>query len=171
MKRKTILLLVVCLLSTLVTVSAQTVLLGTTGRHTAGDLYSIDPNTGAATVIGPLVGNFENTYAATGLAFDKLTGILCGSTSFQSPTGSNSLVTINLFTGAVTFIGSFSDGDTMADLTFDTTTATLYGMGSQDGNLYSIAGTISAIAFDASGTLHDVNIDLSNATGRQIWSQ
>jgi hypothetical protein len=171
MERKTLLLFVVCLLSTFVAASAQTPLLRTTNGTAAGDLYSIDPNTGAAMVIAPLVDNFTNTYAVTRLAFDNLTGVLYGSTSFQSPTGSKSLVSINHFTGAVTFIGSFSDGDTMAALTFDTTTATLYGMGSQDENLYSIMGNISAIAFDASGTLSDVNIDLGNAAGRQIWSQ
>jgi PEP-CTERM motif len=133
-----ILLFGLCFLSSLTGVFAQEVLLGTTGGAGTGTLYSIDPSTGAATGIGLLVDGTGHPYAVTGLAFDNVTGILYGSTSNRSPTASNSLVAINPSTGAVTFIGSFATSSTMADLTFDVTTTTLYGTGSADGNLYSI---------------------------------
>ncbi|HWY41467.1 MAG TPA: PEP-CTERM sorting domain-containing protein [Chthoniobacterales bacterium] len=144
MKRmRRILFLGLCLLSSLTGVLAQEVLLGTTGGA-AGDLYRIDPTTGVATEIGFLASGF-NVYAVTGLAFDNVTGILYGSTSNKSASSARSLVAIDPSTGAVTFIGAFGVGsETMADLTFDGTTATLYGTGSNDGNLYSIDVTTGA---------------------------
>jgi hypothetical protein len=155
MKRmRKILLVGLCLLSSLTGVFAQEVLLGTTaGSSPVGDLYNINPNTGAATVIGPLVDGTFNPFAVTGLAFDNVTGILYGSTSNRSATDIRSLVAIDPSTGAVTFIGAFGVGtQTMADLTFDITTATLYGTGSSDGNLYVINTTTGlATAVGSSG--------------------
>lgn len=146
-----ILLVGVCVVSSLTGLFAQEVLLGTTGG-VAGDLYQINPNTGAATLIGPLASGFS-PFAVTGLAFDNVTGILYGSTSNRSVSGPRSLVAINPSTGAVTVVGSFAvASETMADLTFDVTTATLYGTGSQDGNLYSInTATGAATAVGSAG--------------------
>lgn len=149
-----ILLLGLCFLASLTRVFAQEVLLGTTAQSSAvGDLYSINPNTGAATLIHALADGTGNPYAVTGLAFDNVTGILYGSTSNRSSTGARELVAINPNTGFVTVVGFFGAGaQTMADLTFDTTTATLYGTGSSDGNLYSIDPTTGvATAVGSSG--------------------
>jgi hypothetical protein len=171
MKRSSSILLVsLCFVSSLTSVFAQEVLLGTTGGGAPGELYSIDPNTGAATPIGALVDSSANSYAVTGLAFDSLTGILYGSTSFQSPTGAASLVAINPLTGAVTFIGSFTTANnTMGDLTFDTATATLYGTGSFDTNLYTInttTGVATAVGSSGlSGTPRGVGLAESSGGG------
>jgi PEP-CTERM motif len=155
MKRmRRILFVGLCLLSSLTGALAQEVLLGTTAQTSAaGDLYRIDPSTGAGTLVGPLVDSTFNPYAVTGLAFDNVTGILYGSISNQSFTGPRDLVAIDPNSGAVTVIGAFGIGSqTMADLTFDITTATLYGTGSQDGNLYSVDPTTGlATAVGSSG--------------------
>jgi hypothetical protein len=132
-RMRRILLVCLCFLSSLTGVFAQEVLLGATGGAATGTLYRIDPRTGTATGIGLLVDGSGHSYAVTGLAFDNVTGILYGSTSNNSPTGSRSLVAIDPLTGAVTPIGSFAISGTMADLTFDITTTTLYGTGSLDG--------------------------------------
>jgi PEP-CTERM motif len=127
-----------CFLSGLTGAFAQEVLLGTTSSA-AGDLYQIDPTTGTATHIGFLQDGSFAQFGVTGLAFDSVTGVLYGSTSNNSATDKQSLVSIDPNTGFVTFIGAFNVGsNTMADLTFDVATATLYGTGSKDGNLYSI---------------------------------
>ena len=158
-RMRRILLVGLCFLSSLTGVFAQEVLLGTTGGAATGTLYRIDPSTGAATGIGLLVDSSTHSYAVTGLAFDNVTGILYGSTSNNSPTRSSSLVSIDPSTGSVTFIGSFATTGTMADLTFDTTTATLYGTGSVDGNLYSInmatgvATAVGSAGFPANSTV------------------
>jgi PEP-CTERM motif len=156
-----------CFLASLTGVFAQEVLLGTTGG-VAGDLYNINSSTGAATLIGPLVDGTFNPYAVTGLAFDNVTGILYGSTSNNSATGNRELVAINPNTGAVTVIGAFGVGSgTMADLTFDTTTATLYGTGSLDGNLYSInltTGVATAVGSSGiSGAIQGVGVAANSA--------
>ncbi len=94
-------------------------------------------------------------FAVTGLAFDPTTGILYGSTSKQS-VSPNSLVTINLGTGAGTLVGpfniSFNDVDqTLADLTF-TPGGTLYGSATQNGDLYTVnTATGAATLVGASG--------------------
>ncbi len=161
MKRiRRILFVGLCLLSSLTGLLAQEVLLGTTGGIT-GDLYRIDPSTGLPTLIGPLIDNGFNPYAVTGLAFDSVNGLLYGSTSNNSGAGGSSskeLVAINPNTGAVTVVGSFTTAGTMADLTFDATTAILYGTGSLDGNLYvintatGVATAVGSAGFPANST-------------------
>lgn len=140
--------------------NAQSVLYGTTGGPSnPGNLYTIDPSTGFATLVGPLVDGSANAYAVTGLAFDA-TGTLYGSTSSNSPTGVSSLITINPLSGLVTLIGIFDTGligpgsvpETMADLTFRSANNTLYGGGSLSADLYSIdLGTGQATSPGASG--------------------
>src|SRR5256885_5903989 len=85
---------------------AQT-LYGATGGVKPGSLYTIDPSTGAATLVGLLLDNTGHNYSLTGLAFDSATGVLYGATSTQSPTQGSELVTINPYTGLVTPIGLF----------------------------------------------------------------
>lgn len=109
-----------------------------TGEGT-GTLVSIDPLTGAATVIGPLNDALGQNYRLTGLAFHPITGVLYGSSNNTSPTNPQSLVIVDPLTGLVTQVGSFGqDGQTMADLTF-TPDGTLYGwLEPFDDDLYTI---------------------------------
>ena len=170
MKRVVILLVPLFFLFCLASIFGQTVLLGTTGSSAGGELYSIDQSTGAAVPIGALVDSSSNAYAVTGLAFDNLTGVLYGSTSTNSPTGAKSLVTIDPLTGAVTEIGSFGTSSTMADLTFDAATATLYGSGSLDGDLYSINLTTGvATVVGASGLSGIKGAGLAISSGGDVF--
>jgi hypothetical protein len=141
MKRMRSLLLVgLCLLSTLAGAFAQEILLGTTSGA-AGSLYSINPTTGAATSIGFLQDGIGDPFGVTGLAWDSLTGVLYGSTSNNSGTTPGALVTIDPNTGTVTLIGAFATSGplfTMSDLTFDATTGNLYGVSALTGDLYTI---------------------------------
>ena len=100
--------------------SAQSVVLyGTTaGAPRAGSLFSINVNTGAATVIGPLKNGVGELYGVTGLAFQPGTGVLFGSTSHNSPTSPNAIVSINPANGLVTFVGTAHPTDALADITF-----------------------------------------------------
>lgn len=177
MKRmRKIFLVGLCFLASLTGVFAQEVLLGTTGGS-VGDLYNIDPNTGTATLIGPLADALGNPYAVTGLAFDSVTGILYGSTSNNSGISGatkRELVSINPNTGVVTVIGAFGAGTaTMGDLTFDTTTATLYGTNSLNGNLYSInltTGAATAVGSSGiSGAIQGVGV-AANSAGQLFGS-
>ena len=92
-------------------------------------LYTIDPNTYNATLVG-------NTGVANGdfgdLAYDP------GSqTAYWIPgRGNNNLYTINLQTGAATLIGSHGVNDLFA-LAYDTATGTLYA-DATSGNFYSL---------------------------------
>jgi hypothetical protein len=167
MKRiRRILFVGLCLLTSLTGVLAQEVLLGTTSG-TSGDLFNINPSTGAPSLIGPLIDNGLNPYAVTGLAFDTVNGILYGSTSNQSATGVSSLVMVNPNSGQVTFIGSFGvTNETMADITFDVVTATLYGTGSKDGNLYRInltTGAATAVGSSGLGTTRGNGVAANSA--------
>jgi hypothetical protein len=133
---------------------APEILYGTTAGPSVGSLYTIDPSTGAATLVAPLLDAASNPYTVTGLAFDPVNSLLYGSTATASPTGFSELVTVDPSTGLVTPIGLFNTGvvstrpETMGDLTFDSTTATLYGAGTLTGNLYRInllTGTATSV--------------------------
>jgi hypothetical protein len=104
-----------------------------------GTLVSIDPLTGAYTVIGPLNDALGQNYRLTGLAFHPITGVLYGSSNNTSPTNPQSLVIVDPLTGLVTLVGSYGqDSQTMADLTF-TPDGTLYGwLEPSDDDLFSI---------------------------------
>src|SRR5690242_14674095 len=85
---------------------AQSILYGTTGGPSnPGNLYTINPATGFATLVGPLVDSGQAHYAITGLAIGN--GVLYGSTSASSPTAPGELVTVNPATGQVTTVGAF----------------------------------------------------------------
>ena len=144
-----------CFVASVTGAFAQEVLLGTQGSSSnPGVLFQIDPTTGFVTGIGNLVSSTGQPYAITGMGFDNLTGILYGSTSNLSPTNPGNLVTINPNTGQVTLVGPFGVGpnNTMADLTFDTTTGKMFGTWSATGDLYSInLGTGAATLIGSSG--------------------
>lgn len=98
------------------------------GTSGAGSLYTIDPASGAVTLVHALVGVSDPslTYGVTGLAFQPGTDVLYGSTSPDSPNSGNSLVTINVATGQVTVIGPTGTGRPYTDIAF-APNGTLYG--------------------------------------------
>lgn len=114
-------------------------------------LYTIDPTTGAITLVGPM-GDSVN-----GLAFGN--GILYGSTATFESTGST-LLEINTATGASTAIGQIVDGGvdntgvspcgSINDLAFDSANGVMYAVGnncddySEGPHLFSINLTTGA---------------------------
>src|SRR5438105_4018079 len=68
-----------------------------------GILYTIDPNTGVGTPVGPILEG-ATSLSISGLAFDPLNGVLYGATRLGS------LVTIDPSTGAATTIGPSGAG-------------------------------------------------------------
>lgn len=110
-----------------------------------GILYTLDPATGAATPVGPLVDTSAHIYLMTGMDFQPGTHVLYGSTTLLSPTNPGHLVTIDPATGLVTDIGSFGVPSTFADIAFDPTTGIFYGVQSADDHwLYTINLTTGA---------------------------
>lgn len=85
----------------------------------ATGLYTIDPATGAATLVG------DTGESITGLDFDPISGVLYGTTTPNSNTPS-SLVSIDTATGAVTVIGPHGVDRAISDLSF-APDGTLYG--------------------------------------------
>src|SRR5438270_9303205 len=120
-------------------VRAEAALFGATASGTSGELYTLDPATGAVVQdIGPLNDSASTNYPITGLAFNPYTGVLYGSTGTKaSPPGE--LVSIDPATALVTVIGSFNLADgTLSDLAFDNA-GNLYGISSRFGpQLYSV---------------------------------
>ncbi|HEX4415486.1 MAG TPA: hypothetical protein VH107_17775, partial [Lacipirellulaceae bacterium] len=114
------------------------------GQGSTGELYIIDPTTGATiTDVGPLNDSTARNFGMTGLAFDPVSGVLYGSSANANADTSTrgQLVTINPATGLVTPIGSFglAAGGTMTDLAFDPVTHVLYGLPSNGGaSLFTI---------------------------------
>jgi hypothetical protein len=128
---------------------AQT-LYATTAAGAAGELYILNPDTGAVIQdVGPLNDASSVNYPVTGLAFNPISGVLYGSTGNNPAATAARLVTINPSNGLVTVIGSFDAGpvnsggtpSTMGDLAFDSD-GNLYGIGTIGGpQLYSISLT------------------------------
>jgi hypothetical protein len=127
---------------------AQT-LYGSTSAGGPGELYQLNSTNGSMLQdVGALNDASSVNYPITGLAFQPGTGLLYGSTGNAGATNTQArLVSINPATAQVTVIGSFNTGAvnangdpaTMADIGFDPTTGTLYGVGSIGGpQLYSI---------------------------------
>ena len=96
------------------TVAQAQVLYGANGAggNPATSLVTINPATGAATVVGPI------GFSVTGLAVNPLTGVLYGSTGGVSPVSPNSIITINTTTGAGTLVGATGLGNPVADISF-----------------------------------------------------
>lgn len=130
----------------LITKANAGALFATTAAGGPGELYTLDPLTGSVLQdIGPLNDSTDLNYPITGLAFNPKTGVLYGSTANSDPVTAAKLVTIDIKTAQVTVIGSFNAGNsgtkpsTMADLSFDPVSGTLFGIGSVGGpQLYSI---------------------------------
>ena len=78
-------------------------------------LYSIDPATGAGTLIGDI------GYAVNAIAVDPTSGTMYASTTSWSPTsgGFNGLLIIDPATGAATEVGPFGAFTSILGLTFD----------------------------------------------------
>jgi sugar lactone lactonase YvrE len=108
-----------------------------------GSLYTIDPATGAATLVHALVGvsNASLTYGLKGLAFQPGAGTLYGATSPDSPNSGDNLVTINPATGQVTVIGPSGTGYPYASIAF-APNGTLYGWLVASGFTVSAAPSI-----------------------------
>ena len=143
---------VVVLVAALAICSARAqaaVMFGATAAGAPGELYTINPATGAIiTDIGPLHDAGNTNYPITGLAFHPITGVLYGSTGNAGAVDAK-LVTINPVTALVAVIGNFNTGltnaggtpATMADIDFDSS-GNLYGVASIGGpSLFSINTT------------------------------
>ena len=162
-------------LSVLNSVSTEAATLyGATSAGGPGDLYTLDPTTGAVvTHIGSLNDASSVNYPITGLAFNPLTGVLYGSTGNAGSVDAM-LVTINPATALVTPIGFFNAGpvnsggtpSTMADLAFDSA-GNLYGIGSIGGpQLYSInLATAQATVIGNSGLTSTTGGGLAISSG------
>lgn len=139
-------------ISALVSRAEASTLYGSTSAGGSGELWIIDAATGNAVQdVGPLNDSSAINYAVTGLAFDPLNGVLYGSTG---NTSGQKLLTINPASGLVSVVGSFNagTGNTMSDISFDSS-GNLYGISSSGGaNLYSInIGTGQATKVGPSG--------------------
>ncbi len=100
-------------IASLFTASAAPILFAVSGSGNASsNLYTVDPTTGAATLVGAT--GFSHI---TGLAFNPVTGVLYGHVSniFGSPSATD-LVTINRTTGAAALVGSTDNQ--VPDMTF-----------------------------------------------------
>ena len=123
--------------------SAAADLYAASGQAGAGELYIINPATGATiTDVGPLNDSTGRNFGMTGLAFDPVSGVLYGSSAHGNAdqTTRDQLVTINPATGLVTPIAVYSTPDgSMTDISFDPNTHILYGIPSIGGaSLYTI---------------------------------
>ncbi|MEO6183744.1 MAG: Calx-beta domain-containing protein, partial [Verrucomicrobiota bacterium] len=121
---------------------------GSTAAGGPGELYILDPATGAVVQdIGPLNDSVSTNYGITGLAFHPFTGVLYGSTAGNDTNTYRKLVTINTNTALITVIGSYNAGNsTMGDIAFDSS-----------GNLYGVSTSGGA-------RLHSINIGTGQAT-------
>lgn len=146
------------------TVRADTIygVTGATGKPSS--LYTINPTTGAATLVGPT--GFSHM---TGLDFDPTTGILYGVASTGFSGAPQSLVTVNKNTGAATLVALLSGAGTsgVPDISFSLS-GQLYGwfesgdtLGQIDKNTGAVTllpGSVSTsntgLGFDAAGNLY-----------------
>ena len=139
--------LALCVVGAWTMTGSAATLYGSTSAGGAGELYILNPATGAMLQdIGPLNDLASLNYPVTGLAVNPVTGVLYGSTGNAVAGTEARLITINPATAQVTVIGSFNAGPvntsgtpaTMTDLAFDSA-GNLYGIGSIGGpQLYSI---------------------------------
>lgn len=138
---------------------------------TAGNLYTVDSNTGLTTVVGALVDAAGAGYAINGMAWDSVNQWLWGTTSGASPTFANGLVRINPNTGQVTQVGllglnppnfgadldlrggvlyGWAEGSLSALMTINTATGAATVVGPNGQNLNT---TGSGLASDAQGVM------------------
>jgi hypothetical protein len=172
---------VVAVLSVLAatTQAATNTLFASTAAGAAGELYTLNPSTGAVTQdIGPTNDALGTNYPITGLAFHPVTQLLYGSVGNSNPAVAAKLVLINPDTAQVTVIGNFNAGPTntsgtpatMTDLAFDAA-GNLYGVGSIGGpTLYSInLATGQATAIGSSGISSTSGGGLAISSGNTFY--
>ena len=124
-----------------VTASAQIIFgAGYVGSAQTANLYSIDPTTGAGTLIGS-----TGLKQLSALDFNPNTGVLYGIGT--NAAGAKVLATINTATGASTTIGTVPAG-IFQDIAF-ASNGTLYGLSS--GGLYTINITTGATTLIGTG--------------------
>jgi hypothetical protein len=148
---------------------AQTVLYVASGGGNLSSLYTVDPLTAQATLVGPVLLNGTTQLTITALAFQPGTGVLFGvSGSEYSP--SRQLLTINPTTAHASSLGTIgtTSSQNVSDITF-AADGTLYGWTTRGGPLVSLdpvnaARTLigstangtqgNGLAFNPSGTLY-----------------
>ncbi len=155
------------------------------------ELYSIDPATGAATLIGPILGTASTPYClVSSMVFDKTNGVLYAIGARNDPeTASGSLIAIDTATASATEIGEtgifgtdmsirsdgtlYVHGGSEADLvphsvfTVDKSTAaaTFLGTTGASGGGNGLAFTPGDVLFHASGSsLNVINQTTGAAT-------
>jgi outer membrane protein assembly factor BamB len=114
------------------------------GVSLAGLLYTLDPATGLAISSIPITGT---RFIISNLAFDPVTHVLYGATSYHINDGRESLYTIDPRTGLATYIGTIGSNG-LAALSFDGS-GQLFGITGGGGRLYSIDSHTGAGAFVA----------------------
>jgi hypothetical protein len=93
----------------------------------AGNLYRVDTATGLTTTVGALVDASGASYAINGMAWHASSGTMYATTSGNSPTLANGLVTININSGLVTQVGSLGLNPPNFGADLDFNEGTLYG--------------------------------------------
>lgn len=109
-------------------------------------LYEINKTTGTATLIGTSgLSSFSN------LGWNSITGVM-----YLTNSGADSFYTIDLATGATTFVGLLVNSTNPNGLAFDPDTGTLYMVDNSTDNFYSIdmaTGVATVIGPTGSGNL------------------
>ena len=109
-----------------------------------GSIYSVDINTGTATVVATTGG-----LRLSGLAYHPLTGILWASVRPTS-TGKDNIYKINLANGTTTLVGSTGFGISTKDITFD-----------HKGRLFGVIDTTGSQSYL-------ISIDTSSGKGKLV---
>jgi hypothetical protein len=146
---------------------SQTLYVAPGSGGVAGNLYTVDPGSGAATIVGPLLVGAA-PIALTGMAFDPTTNTLYGITSVQSPNIPRHLVRINRSTGAAIDVGALGIGG--ADLAF-AANGTLYMSSGQATNIYTVnTATGVATLLGATGVSNVGSALAINAAGTAFFA-
>jgi hypothetical protein len=142
MKKQVLVLLALgCLAALAPSAHAQTLYAATGSNGVDGQLYTINPATAVATLVGPvLIG--ASPVGLTALAFHPLTGVLYGLTTNDGPNPEKSLITVNPATGAAALIGSIG-ANAAGDMAFSPS-GVLYAWQRSGGNLVTISLTTGA---------------------------
>jgi uncharacterized repeat protein (TIGR01451 family) len=113
---------------------------GCTGG-TLSSLYTLDPATGAATLVGPIEVDSVQMRHVTGLAVHPSTGVLYAVAGDQtldcSGFGDATLMTVDPATGAATVVGNLGTGN-IPDMSFDPF-GTLYAWSENGDDLYTVS--------------------------------
>jgi uncharacterized repeat protein (TIGR01451 family) len=126
---------------------------------TLSSLYTLDPATGAATLVGPITVEGTQIRHVTGLAVDPTDGTLYAIANSQQSDctdfGEATLLTVDPATGAATVVGTMGGVDgQFPDIAFDPF-GTLYGWNEEGDDLYTISlvdGTATLVGDCGCGT-------------------